>query len=60
MYRYEDLKPIGVHLAELLQYIKISKIENLQYFGQARCDKHENFISVCFDGHFVSYCIRIS
>jgi hypothetical protein len=25
MCRYEDLKPIGVHLAELLQYIKYKK-----------------------------------
>jgi hypothetical protein len=52
-YRYEDLKPIRVHLAELLQYIKISKIENLLYFGQERCDEHENFISVGFEGHSV-------
>jgi hypothetical protein len=42
MYRYEDLNAIGVHLAEKSQYIEISKIENLQHFGQARCNKHEN------------------
>jgi hypothetical protein len=52
-YCYEYLKPIGVHLAELLQCIKISKIESMRYFGQARCDEHENFISVCFEGHSV-------
>jgi hypothetical protein len=48
MYRYEDLKHIEVNLAELSQYIKIEKIENLRYFGQARCD---NFISVGCEGH---------
>jgi hypothetical protein len=52
-YRYEDIKPTGVHLAE------ISKIENLQYFGQARCDEHDHLISVGFEGHSVTG-IRIS
>jgi hypothetical protein len=50
--RYEDLKTIGVHLAEILQYIKISKIETLRYFGQARGDEHENFISAGFEGQY--------
>jgi hypothetical protein len=34
-------------------YMKISKIENLRYSGQARCDEHENFISACFEVHSV-------
>jgi hypothetical protein len=46
MYHYEDLKAIGVNLAETSQYIETSKIENLRYFGQARCAEHENFISI--------------
>jgi hypothetical protein len=32
---------------------KISKIQNLQYFDQARCGEHANFISVCLEGHSV-------
>jgi hypothetical protein len=35
-HRYEDLKSIGVNLADISQYIKIEKIENLRYFSQAR------------------------
>jgi hypothetical protein len=45
------LKAIGVNLAEISQYIEMSKIENLRYFGQARCTEHENFISIGFEGH---------
>jgi hypothetical protein len=47
---YENLKPIGVHLAEISQIIKNRK---LAIFGQARFDEHKNFISVGFEGHSV-------
>jgi hypothetical protein len=40
-------------LADISQYIKIEKIENLRYFSQARWDEDENFISVGFEGHSV-------
>jgi hypothetical protein len=49
-YYDEDLKAIGVHLAEISQTIKNRK---LAIFGQARCDELKNFISVDFEGHSV-------
>jgi hypothetical protein len=49
----QDVKAIGVNLAEISQYIEISKIENLRYFGQAWCAEHDNFISIGFECHSV-------